>query len=291
MGCFHYTNKNRDSTLIASSSPPFIDKGRRFMAMTLKDKTVFITGASSGIGYACAEAFAAKGCRLLLTARRGERLEALALSLREKYGTHCLVAELDVQQKKAIDALVQSIPPSYADIDILLNNAGLSLDKSPLQDNNPAHWDAMIQTNVMGLLHMTHALLPKMLERQKGHVINMGSVAGRQTYAGGTVYTATKHAVRAISQGLKHDLLGTPIRVTCIEPGMVNTEFSTVRFEGDIEKANAVYEGATPLSAKDIAEAVIFAATRPLHVNISDMLILATDQSDATTIFRQGDVS
>ncbi|MFN9691075.1 MAG: SDR family NAD(P)-dependent oxidoreductase [Vampirovibrionales bacterium] len=257
------------------------------MAIKLKDKTVFITGASSGIGKACAEAFAAKGCRLLLTARRGERLEALALKLREKYNTHCLVAELDVQKKKAIDALVSSIPPAYADIDILINNAGLALGKSPLHENNPKHWDAMFQTNVMGLLHVTQAVLPRMLERGKGHIINIGSVAGRGAYAGGTVYCASKSAVKSISEGLKHDLLGTPIRVTCIEPGMVETEFSTVRFEGDSDKASSVYEGATPLTAMDIAESVVFVASRPLHVNISDMLILATDQSDATTIHRK----
>ncbi len=258
------------------------------MAIKLKDKTVFITGASSGIGKACAEAFAAKGCRLLLTARRGERLESLALKLREKYNTHCLVAELDVQKKKAIDALVSSIPPAYADIDILINNAGLALGKSPLHDNNPKHWEAMFQTNVMGLLHVTQAVLPAMLERSKGHIINIGSVAGRGAYAGGTVYCASKSAVKSISEGLKHDLLGTPIRVTCIEPGMVETEFSTVRFEGDSEKASNVYEGTTPLTAMDIAESIVFVASRPLHVNISDMLILATDQSDATSVHRRG---
>jgi 3-hydroxy acid dehydrogenase/malonic semialdehyde reductase len=261
-------------------------KGSTIMAIKLKDKTVFITGASSGIGQACAELFASKGCRLLLTARRGERLEALALKLREKYGTPCLVAELDVQKKKAIESLVKSIPDAYAEIDILINNAGLALGKSPLHENNPKHWESMMQTNVMGLLYMTHALLPKMLSRQKGHIINIGSVAGRHAYAGGTVYCATKHAVRAISQGLKHDLLGTPIRVTCIEPGMVETEFSTVRFEGDTEKAESVYANTTPLTAQDIAETVLFVANRPPHVNISDMLVLATDQSDATTIFR-----
>jgi NADP-dependent 3-hydroxy acid dehydrogenase YdfG len=258
------------------------------MVIKLKDKTVFITGASSGIGKACAEAFAAKGCRLLLTARRGERLETLALKLREKYNTHCLVAELDVQKKKAIDALVSSIPPAYADIDILINNAGLALGKSPLHENNPKHWDAMLQTNVMGLLHVTQGVLPSMLERGKGHIINIGSVAGRGAYAGGTVYCASKSAVKSISEGLKHDLLGTPIRVTCIEPGMVETEFSTVRFEGDSDKASSVYAGATPLTAMDIAESIVFVASRPLHVNISDMLILATDQSDATSVHRGG---
>ena len=257
------------------------------MVMKLKDKTVFITGASSGIGMACAEAFAAKGCRLLLTARRGERLEALALKLREKYDTHCLVAELDVQKKKAIDALITSIPIAYADIDILINNAGLALGKSPFHENYPKHWEAMFQTNVMGLLHVTQAVLPTMLRREKGHIINIGSVAGRGAYAGGTVYCASKSAVKSISEGLKHDLLGTPIRVTCIEPGMVETEFSTVRFEGDAEKASSVYAGATPLTAMDVAESVVFVASRSAHVNISDMLILATDQSDATTVHRR----
>jgi 3-hydroxy acid dehydrogenase/malonic semialdehyde reductase len=183
---------------------------------------------------------------------------------------------------------VSSIPPAYADIDILINNAGLALGKSPLHENNPKHWDAMLQTNVMGLLHVTQGVLPSMLERGKGHIINIGSVAGRGAYAGGTVYCASKSAVKSISEGLKHDLLGTPIRVTCIEPGMVETEFSTVRFEGDSDKASSVYEGATPLTAMDIAESIVFVASRPLHVNISDMLILATDQSDATSVHRGG---
>jgi 3-hydroxy acid dehydrogenase / malonic semialdehyde reductase len=256
------------------------------MAISLKGKTAFITGASSGIGKACAEALAAKGCHLLLTARRGKPMQELALALQEKYGIRCLVAELDVRKKKSIYALVASIPETHRAIDILINNAGLALDKSPLQENTPAHWEQMVETNVMGLLHTTHALLPGMLERGEGHIINIGSVAGRETYAGGTVYCATKHAVKAISSGLKHDLMGTPIRVSCIDPGAVNTEFSTVRFNGDVNQANTVYENMTPLSAKDIAEVVVFCATRPRHVNISEMLVLATDQSSATNIYR-----
>jgi 3-hydroxy acid dehydrogenase / malonic semialdehyde reductase len=256
------------------------------MAISLKGKTAFITGASSGIGKACAEALAAKGCHLLLTARRGTAMQELAVGLQSKYGIRCLVAELDIRKKKAIYALVNSIPETHRAIDILINNAGLALDKSPLHQNNPAHWEQMMETNVMGLLHTTQALLPSMLERGEGHIINIGSVAGHETYAGGTVYCATKHAVKAISSGLKHDLLGTPIRVSCVDPGAVNTEFSAVRFNGDVEKAASVYENMTPLTAKDIAEVVVFCATRPKHVNISEMLVLATDQSSATNLYR-----
>jgi 3-hydroxy acid dehydrogenase / malonic semialdehyde reductase len=257
------------------------------MAQNLKDQIVLITGASSGIGAACAEAFAREGCRLLLTARRVERLETLALQLRETYNIRCLVAELDVQKPEAIHALVQQIPVDYQAIDMLINSAGLALGKSPFHENNPQHWQAMMQTNVMGTLHMTHAVLTGMITRGRGHIINIGSIAGRETYAGGAVYCASKHGIAAFSRGLKHDLLGTPIRVTCIEPGLVNTEFSTVRFEGDTQKAEAVYEGLTPLNAMDIAEAVVFACTRPAHVNISDMLVLATAQGNATTVCRE----
>jgi len=256
------------------------------MAIKLKDKTVFITGASSGIGAACAEEFAKKGCTLLLTARRRDRLESLALNLREKYGTKCLVAELDVRDRKAIDTLVKTIPEPYRAIDILINNAGLALDKAPLHENTAKDIEQMLQTNVSGLLYMTRATIPLMLEREKGHIINIGSIAGHQGYAGGTVYCATKSAVRAISRGLHYDLLGTPLRVSCIDPGMVETEFSVVRFGGDQDRAASIYRDATPLTAKDVAECIVFAASRSYHVNISEMLILATDQADATTVHR-----
>lgn len=257
------------------------------MAIQLKEKTVFITGASSGIGAACAELFAQKGCKLLLTARRREKLEALALHLKEKYGTKCLVAELDVRDRKAIDKLVKSIPQAYREIDIVINNAGLALDKAPLHENRANDVTQMVETNVLGLLYVSRALLPLMLARGRGHVINIGSIAGHGAYPGGTVYCATKAAVRAISRGLQYDLLGTPIRVSCIEPGMVETEFSTVRFGGDEARAKAIYEGATPLSARDIAECVVFAASRSYHINLSEMLVLATDQADATAIHRK----
>jgi 3-hydroxy acid dehydrogenase / malonic semialdehyde reductase len=255
------------------------------MAVDLKNQTVLISGASSGIGEACALLLAPLGVRLILMARRLERLEIVA--------TYCngaganpgnlLVIEHDVREP--FD--VMRLPEDWRSIDILINNAGLSRGMAKLQEGLLTDWDEMIDTNVKGLLYMTRAIVPGMVERQRGHVVNVGSIAGYQTYPAGNVYCGTKAAVRAISEGLKIDLLGTPIRVTNIDPGMVDTEFSTVRFHGDTERAAKVYEGLTPLTGVDIAETVLFALTRPVHVNISEILLVPTDQATPTLVHRR----
>ncbi len=256
------------------------------MAIALTNKTILITGASAGIGNSCARYFAEAGGRLILSARREEKLQALADSLQKEYQTETLLLPLDVQKADAVSSAVRGLPADWQDIDVLINNAGLSrgLDKqyeADLQD-----WEEMIDTNVKGLLYMTRAVVPGMVKRNKGHIINIGSVAARETYPGGSVYCATKAAVKVLSEGLKIDLLGTPVRVTNIEPGLVETEFSEVRFRGDGDRAKKVYSDITALSPDDIADAILFAATRPAHVNVSEIYILPTDQSSATRIHR-----
>ncbi|MGQ9836745.1 MAG: SDR family oxidoreductase [Cyanobacteriota bacterium] len=247
---------------------------------------VLITGASSGIGAACATLFARSGAKLILVARRQDRLQELALTLEQTYGTSSYPLPLDVRNGAEVKRVLQALPPEWAAIDILINNAGLSRGLEPLHTGVVQDWEEMIDTNLKGLLYVTRAVLPGMVERGRGHVVNIGSIAGRQTYPGGNVYCASKAAVRAISEGLKLDLLGTPIRVTEIQPGMVETEFSEVRFHGDSSRAAAVYEGVTPLTAMDVAEVVVFATTRPPHVNISEVLLLPTDQASTTLVHR-----
>lgn len=247
---------------------------------------VLITGASSGIGAACATLFARSGARLILAARRQDRLQELALDLEQAFGNPPYLLALDVRDRTEVQRAVQTLPPEWAAIDILINNAGLSRGLDKLHKGVIQDWEEMIDTNLKGLLYVTRAVLPGMVERGRGHVVNIGSIAGRQTYPGGNVYCASKAAVRAISEGLKLDLLGTPIRVTEIQPGMVETEFSEVRFHGDLSRAAAVYQGVTPLTAMDVAEVVVFAATRPPHVNISEVLLLPTDQASTTLVHR-----
>ena len=248
--------------------------------------TVLITGASAGIGDACARAFAAAGARLVLTARRRERLQALADELRGAHGTECHLLALDVRDAVAVDAALGALPAEWAPIDVLVNNAGLGRGLEPLFTGEPADWDEMVDTNVKGLLYVTRAVTPGMVERRRGHVINLGSVAGHEVYPGGAVYCATKHAVDAITRGLRMDLLGTGVRVSTIDPGMVVTEFSVVRFRGDRERADRIYRGMTPLTAADIAETVLWVATRPPHVNIDEIIIKPTDQASATLVHR-----
>lgn len=248
---------------------------------------VLITGASSGIGAACATLFARSGAKLILVARRQDRLQELALTLEQTYKTPSYLLPLDVRDRAEVERALRALPPEWAAIDILINNAGLSRGLEPLHTGVVQDWEEMIDTNLKGLLYVTRAVLPGMVERGRGHVVNIGSIAGRQTYPGGNVYCASKAAVRAISEGLKLDLLGTPIRVTEIQPGMVETEFSKVRFRGDSSRAAAVYQGLTPLSAMDVAEVVVFATTRPPHVNISEVLILPTDQASTTLVHRR----
>jgi serine 3-dehydrogenase len=245
----------------------------------LKGQTALVTGASSGIGRACAEAFARAGCRLILAARRRDRLEKVAAALRATHGVATLTLELDVRDRAAVDAALRHLPADWAEVDLLVNNAGLSrgLDKLPAAD--PVDYEEMIDTNVKGLLWVSQAILPGMVARDRGHVVNIGSIAGHQVYAGGSVYCATKHAVAAITQGLRLDLLGTRVRVSTVDPGMVETEFSLVRFHGNAPRADQIYTQFPPLSAGDVAEAVLWCVTRPWHVNVAEIILMPTDQA------------
>jgi len=256
--------------------------------MTQNFKTVLITGASAGIGAACARAFAREGARLVLAARRTERLVALAEELRAAHGTECHLIALDVRDGDAVGSALGGLPAEWAEVDVLVNNAGLGRGMEKLQEGTPADWDEMIDTNVKGLLYTTRALIPGMVERGRGHVVNLGSVAGHEVYPGGVVYCATKHAVDAITRGLRMDLLGTGVRVSTVDPGMVETEFSVNRFRGDEERARRVYANMTPLTPDDIADAVVWCATRPPHVNIDEIILKPTDQASATQVHRRG---
>ena len=251
----------------------------------MKGRTVLVTGASAGIGAACARAFAGAGARLILCARRVGRLEELAEKLRGGE-TDVLLLELDVRDAAAVAERIGALPAEWADVDVLVNNAGLGRGLDKLWQGSPADWDEMVDTNVKGLLYVTRALLPRMVERRAGHVINLGSVAGHEVYPGGAVYCATKHAVKAITQGLRMDVLGTGIRVSTVDPGMVETEFSVVRFHGDEDRAKNVYRGMTALTADDIADTVLWVASRPPHVCIDEIIIKPTDQASATIVHR-----
>ena len=253
---------------------------------SIEKQTVLITGASSGIGMACAKVFAASGVKLILAARREKRLQTLATALKDEFGTETHVLSLDVCDRRQVKTQLTSLPEPWSNIDILVNNAGLSRGLNKLYEGSIQDWEEMIDTNVKGLLYVTRALVPGMVERQRGHIINIGSIAGHETYPNGNVYCATKAAVRAISEGLKQDLLGTPVRVSSVDPGLVETDFSEVRFRGDTERAETVYQNLTPLIPEDIAEVVLFCASRPAHVNLSEILVLPTDQSGATLVHR-----
>ena len=257
------------------------------MSFDLSNRTVLITGASSGIGAACARQLGACGARLILSARRKEKLQALADDLEQSYETQTLLLPLDVQSADDVAASVEGLPKPWKEIDVLINNAGLSRGLDPQQSGVLQDWEEMIDTNVKGLLYMTRAVVPGMVERQAGHVVNIGSIAARYTYPGGSVYCATKSAVKVLSEGLKIDLLGTSIRVTNIEPGLVETEFSTVRFKGDTNRAKGVYRGMKALTPDDIADSILFSITRPAHVNISELYLIPTDQSSGTLIDRR----
>jgi len=245
----------------------------------LKDAIVLVTGASSGIGQACAEAFAREGCRLILTARRRERLDGLARRLREEHGAASLVIELDVRDRAAVDAALRRLPAAWEAVDVLVNNAGLSRGLEKLPEADPLDYEEMVDTNVKGLLWVSQAVLPGMVARDRGHVVNIGSIAGHQVYAGGSVYCATKHAVGAITRGMRIDLLGTRVRVSTVDPGMVETEFSLVRFHGDEERAAKVYRQFPPLQPADVADAVLWCVTRPAHVNVNEVILMPADQA------------
>lgn len=255
--------------------------------VSIQGQLVFITGASSGIGMACARVFAEAGARLVLAARRLDRLEQLAGELKQAFNTQTHVLQLDVCDRTQVESTLAALPEPWKDIDILINNAGLSRGLDKLHEGSIQDWEEMIDTNIKGLLYATRQLVPGMVSRGRGHVVNIGSIAGHQAYPGGAVYCATKAAVRTLSAGLKMDLLDTPIRVSEIDPGMVETEFSQVRFHGDVEKAKKVYADVTPLTPEDIADVVLFCTTRPLHVNVSEMVVLATAQASATMVHRQ----
>lgn len=250
----------------------------------------FVTGASSGIGRATAIALASEGARLILAARRVDRLEALAVELRTRFAIDTFVGALDVRNASDVEAFVTSLPEEWRAIDILVNNAGLCRGLDKLHEGLLSDWDEMIDANVKGLLYVSRAVLPGMVARHRGHVINIGSVAGREVYPGGNVYCGTKHAERAITSGMRIDLSGTGIRVATVDPGMVETEFSLVRFHGDAERAGKVYRGVTPLSAEDVAETILWVATQPAHVCIAEVVMMPTAQASATVVHRASGV-
>ena len=250
--------------------------------MILYTKTALITGASSGIGMATAKIFARNGINLILCGRRQERLDTLKNELNSLCNIHIL--NFDVRNKKDVFLKIKSLPKVFSTIDILINNAGNAHGLDKIQDGNVEDWDAMIDINVKGLLYVSKAVLPTMLLSQSGHIINIGSTAGKEVYPKGNVYCASKYAVDAINQGMRIDLNGKGIKVGAINPGMVATEFSEVRFKGDTQKATKIYQGFTPLQAKDIAEIIWFTVTRPAHVNIADLTVMALDQASSTIV-------
>lgn len=249
-------------------------------------KTALITGATSGIGKSCAHLFAQQGYQLVLVARREEKLKEVAKHLADKYAVEIKTLIADVRDNSVLKEVFESLPEDWKEIDVLINNAGLSQGLDPIQNGDTNDWDTMIDTNVKGLLYVTKIVSNWMIAAKKGHIINIGSIAGKEVYPNGNVYCATKHAVDALNKGMRLDLLPHGIKVTAINPGMVETEFSVVRFKGDEDKAKKVYEGLEPLLAQDIADAIWFAVSRPAHVNINDMLIMPTAQASATVVNR-----
>jgi 3-hydroxy acid dehydrogenase / malonic semialdehyde reductase len=255
--------------------------------MSLKGKIVFITGASAGIGEATAYAFAVEGARLLLAARRKDKVDAVAANALEKGSPAVHTFTLDVRDQKAVAASVAALPAEWAAIDILVNNAGLSRGLDKVYQGHIEDWEEMIDTNVKGLLYVTRAVVPGMVERGTGHVVNMGSTAGELPYPNGAVYCATKAAEKSINDGLRQDVLGTALRVTSIDPGMVETDFSKVRFRGDEERAAKVYQGVTPLTPSDVADAIVWAVSRPAHVNIAHVLMTPVAQANSLLFHRE----
>jgi 3-hydroxy acid dehydrogenase / malonic semialdehyde reductase len=255
--------------------------------MSLKGKIVLITGASSGIGAATALAFAAKGARLLLAARRAAKLVEVAALAMERGAAAVRTINLDVRDRNAVQQAIDELSAEWARIDVLVNSAGLSRGLDKLYQGKIEDWEEMIDTNVKGLLYVTRAVVPGMVERGRGHVVNLGSTAGELTYPNGAVYCASKAAERAINDGLRQDLLGTPVRVTTIDPGMVETEFSLVRFHGDADRAAKVYNGLTPLNPEDVADAIRWAVSRPAHVNVARVLLTSVHQANSLLFHRE----
>jgi 3-hydroxy acid dehydrogenase / malonic semialdehyde reductase len=257
------------------------------MAISLKNKIVFVTGASSGIGEACAKIFAEHGANIILCARRRDRIEKLAADLSAQHKVKCYTLELDVSNRTAVEKAIAALPADWQDIEVLINNAGLALGMNRFHEGNIDDWEKMIDTNVKGLLYVTHAIVPHMIKRNSGHVINIGSVAGHEVYPNGNVYSATKHAVYALTKAFKMDLHGTDVRVSSVDPGMTETEFSIVRWNGDTDIAKKFYSGMQPLIAEDVADVVYFCASRPKHVNILDIVMMPTAQSAAMQVHRK----
>ena len=245
-------------------------------------KTAFITGATSGIGKATAINFALNGIDLVLCGRRQERLDALKEELGKEVKVHIL--NFDIRNKQSVQEAIASLPKEFAQIDILINNAGNAHGLDTIQDGNVDDWDAMLDINVKGLLYVSKALIPQMVERKSGHIINIGSTAGKEVYPKGNVYCASKHAVDAINQGMRIDLNPYGIRVGAVNPGLVETEFSNVRFKGDESRAENVYKGFQPLKPEDIADIIHFVVTRPYHVNIADLVVMPTAQASSTIV-------
>ena len=253
----------------------------------LDNKIVFITGATAGIGKACALSFAEEGASLILSARRKNKLDELSKNIKSKYGVKVYFFELDVTNSEQVKEKISSLPAEWKQIDILVNNAGLAKGYSKINEGNIEDWEAMIDTNIKGLLYVTRQILPLMIERKQGHIINLGSIAGHQVYPYGNVYCATKFAVNSLSEAIRMDTLESNIRVTNIAPGLVETEFSEVRFNGDKERAKKVYNGIEPLTGEDIADIILFAATRKSRININEIIVTPTAQASAAQVFRK----
>ena len=251
----------------------------------MKHKTALITGATSGIGKATARYFAEAGIRCVLCGRRKERLKALKEAIGPYTDVHTL--EFDVRDRKAVFEAIDSLPKDFREIDILINNAGNAHGLDAIQDGSLDDWEAMLDINVKGLLHVSKVVLSQMIERRSGHIINIGSTAGKEVYPKGNVYCASKHAVDALNQGMRLDLNGLGIRVGAVNPGLVETEFSEVRFKGDTERASKVYEGFQPLRPEDIAEIIHFVVSMPAHVNIADLVVMPTDQASSALVHRE----
>lgn len=251
------------------------------------NKTVLITGATAGIGQASARLFAKNGYRLIITGRRAERLEELARKLKAESNVEVLPLVFDVRDQEAVQKALSGLPMSWQEIDILLNNAGLAAGKDPIQSGKRENWERMLDTNVKGLLYVSEQIIPQMIARKSGHIVNVSSTAGKETYPGGNVYCASKHAVEAITDGMRQDLLPYNIRVSKVCPGMVETEFSLVRFDGDQAAADATYKGFEPLHPEDIADAIYYMVTRPPHVCINDLVILPTAQANSYMVHRE----
>ncbi|HOJ66507.1 MAG TPA: SDR family NAD(P)-dependent oxidoreductase [Paludibacteraceae bacterium] len=256
------------------------------MTTSQNNKIAFVSGATSGFGRAIAFRLGKLGYRLIITGRRNERLQRISQQLKEEYSTDVFSLCFDIRDKNACEQAIQSLPADFQNIDLLVNNAGLAAGASSFEESDIADFEQMVDTNIKGLLYITKLIVPKMVERKSGHIINISSIAGIEVYPGGSVYCATKHAVNAITKGLRIDLVKYGIKVSSISPGMAETEFSLVRYHGDVEKAKAVYTGLIPLNAEDIADAVEFIITRPKHVSINDIQINPAQQANTYISFR-----